>query len=393
MKILRIVSSGFEEGGVENGIVLMQPVLEKMGHEVRTIASDRRMDLPRFDSYTFKSIKTSGFSKYIYNAFNPHSFFLLKKVLKEYRPDIVQLHTMGQVSPSVLFALKHTPTVLTIHGPEAFTKGLLLWYLPTTDFKDHSHDAKQLTFAGSMRLFYHRFISGTLYRMGMKHVDVTIVFSRYMQRLMQKEHIITRYVPNGTVLLEQRPITNTKTISFVGRLEKFKGVDYLLRALPAIVKKFPEVHLVIAGDGSYRTELEALARELNIMDNVSFRGHLSKEKIREMYRDATLLIMPSIWPEAFGKVGIEAMSVGRPVIAADVGGISDWLIDGEVGYLVPPKDPAAITEKVITLFSDEALLKTMSEKARRQSEKFSIESHTEKILEVYNEVIKKYKTS
>ena len=77
MKILRIVSSGFEEGGVENGIVTTNPLLKSLGCEVRVMASDRRMEMPRFDDYNFKAISSFNIGKYLFHIFHPYSFFLL----------------------------------------------------------------------------------------------------------------------------------------------------------------------------------------------------------------------------------------------------------------------------------------------------------------------------
>lgn len=390
MKILRIVSSGFEEGGVENGIVLMQPILMKKGHEVRIMASNRRMDLPHYDDYRFKAINPNSIMKYVYHAFNPYSLFLLRKVLKEYQPDIVQLHTMGQPSSSVLFLLRHTPTVLTIHGPEAFTPSLLLWYLPTTDFKDHSHNRDQLTIAGKFHYFYHTYLTTPLYRLGLRNVDAIVVFSHYMQQLMQKDGMTTRYIPNATTLLDQKPLPNNEVLAYAGRLEKFKGIDHLLRAMPDILKQRPNARLLIAGDGNYRKDLEKLMDELQLNKSVEFLGHLSRAEVKALYEKSVMLILPSIWPEAFGKVGIEAMSVGRPVVASDVGGVSDWLIDGKTGYLVPPGRPEALSEAILRLLTNRAKLEEMAVNARKRSEDFTLERHTEMILELYREIIQTY---
>lgn len=391
MKILRIISSGFEEGGVENGIMLMQPILKLQGHEVRIMASDRRMDMPRYDNYTFRAISNFKIGKYFLHLFNPYSFFLLKKILKEYKPDIVQLHTMSEVSPSVLFALKRIPTVLTIHGPEEFTPSLLRWYLPASDFKDLSHELKKLTIYGKLHYFYIRYLVFPIYRLGMHNVDAVVTFSQFMHRLIESDGISNQCIPNGTVLLEQKSLPTDKAIAYVGRLEKFKGVDILLSAMTEILKNIPNARLIIVGDGSYRDELVKIAHSLNIGNQVEFRGHIARSEVKKVYEESAIILMPSIWPEAFGKVGIEAMSVGRPVIASDVGGINEWLIDGVTGYLVPPRDANAIAEKVKIILSNQELLQKMSKNAHDHATNFSIERHVERTIKLYEEVIKNNK--
>lgn len=99
--------------------------------------------------------------------------------------------------------------------------------------------------------------------------------------------------------------------------------------------------------------------------------------------------MPSIWPESFGKVGPEAMSVGRPIIGSKVGGIPDWLIDENTGYLVEPKNSQQITEKVLKLFSNKNLREEMGKNARKKAEEFSIEKQIDAIENIYNKLLNK----
>ena len=107
---------------------------------------------------------------------------------------------------------------------------------------------------------------------------------------------------------------------------------------------------------------------------------------------STIIIVPSIYGEPFGLVGVEAFSVGRPVIASRVGGIPEWLDDGKTGFLVDPGNPEQISEKVIKLFSDKKLLEEMGKNAHKKAEQFSIDKHTKKIEKIYLDVIKKFKT-
>lgn len=126
MKILIINSAGYLAGGAENQIAKIPTYLEKRGHVVKILASNLGPDKKHFDDYYFKTIESDNPLKMIYYLFNPYSFFALKKILKEYEPDIVHLHTMGVVTPSVLFLLKKYPAIMTLHGPEYFLEHLLI---------------------------------------------------------------------------------------------------------------------------------------------------------------------------------------------------------------------------------------------------------------------------
>lgn len=391
MKILRIVSSGFEEGGVENGVILMQPIFERRGHTVRTLSSNLRPDLPHFNNYTYRI--PTGVGKILY-SFNPYAYWELRRVLKEFNPDIVHVHTIGHGSPSIFFALNKYPTVLTVHGPEPFTKSLILWCFPENNFKHGKREVSDLTFAGKLRYFYHRYINDPLFALGFRNVDIVVTLSHYMHDLMEKDALKNEYVPNATTLLTYHPLESgniSNTLCYAGRLESYKGVNFLIEALPMIAKEFPDTHLYIAGDGKGLASLVDFTKTLGVKENVTFLGHLKRDELETFYTRSSILVLPSVYPEAFGKVGIEAMSVGRPVIATNVGGVSDWLIDGEVGYLVPPNDSRAIADVIIKLFSDKNKHISMSEKARKQSLNFDLEKHVDRMVEIYESLIKKNK--
>jgi glycosyltransferase involved in cell wall biosynthesis len=391
MKILRITDLGFETGGIESGIVLVQPILERKGHEVRTMASDVRPDLPHFNRYGFKSLR--GLEKVCY-AFNPHAYAALSKVLKEFEPDVVHLHTMSEASPSILFLLGRYPTVLTVHGPEPFIKNTLLWCFPESDFRHGRREAGDLTFAGMLRYLYHRLVYDPVFALGFRNVDAVLTLSRYMHRLIEDEGIRNDYVTNGAALFDEKPLAKGRirnALLYVGRLEAYKGVDDLLDALPEVLARLPDTMLTIAGDGGYRAHLEASVKDKGLKDAVAFTGHVDRARLERLYQEAAILVMPSAYPEAFGKVGIEAMSVGRPVIATDVGGIAEWLIDGETGLLVPPKDPRALGAAIVALLSDHGRLRHMGERGRKKAEEFSLEAHAERMEKVYTDVASRKK--
>ena len=392
MKILRITALGYETGGVESGIVLMQPILETRGHTVKTLASGERPDLPHFNEFSYKPFST--FEKIFYN-FNPYSYRALKRALREFQPDIVHIHTMGEASPSILFALKGYPAVLTVHGPEIFSKSLRLWCFPLSSFKHGIREVHDLTLIGKMRYLYHRYLYDPLFARGMRNVGAVITLSDYMHRLMAEEGLENIYIQNATVLFEHHSLTRDAvdgTLVYVGRLETTKGVDYLLRAMPTVIERFPYARLFIAGDGGADAELKALARSLGLTHQVTFLGHLDRAKLEELYRRSTLVVMPSAYPEAFGKVGIEAMSVGRPVIATDVGGVRDWLVHGETGILVPQMDAAALSDALTSILADPDRIVQMGQNARARSGAFDLTAHVERTEQVYKDVINAHKT-
>ncbi len=394
MKILRVTSLGYESGGAENGIVLLQSYLEKEGHVVKTFSSNAGENEKHFNDFGFKALSEQPFFlRIFYRVFYPHSFFALRKVLKEFKPDIVQVHTMYELSPSVLFLLKKHPTVLTVHGSEDFVKSYLIWSFPTSFFKSDEISEDNLNFIGKLHYWYHVHISAFVYKFALKNVDTFVVFSKYMQNVLKKDGIESVYIPNATKLFESKPISNDEfEILYVGRLESIKGVQFLIKAFTELKKDYSEITLSIVGTGSYIKILKDLVKKLFLEEDVIFYGHLNRDDLEKRYVKSSVVVIPSVWDEPFGKVGIEAMSVGRPVVASDVGGVSEWLIDRKTGYLVQPKNSNDIGKKIANLIENKELLKKMSVDSVMQAKNFSIEKHAEQILEVYKKTINNFES-
>ena len=156
-----------------------------------------------------------------------------------------------------------------------------------------------------------------------------------------------------------------------------KGVDFLLTALGEL--KLPW-RCVIAGEGPARAWLEEKARDEGLAERVHFTGWLDAPVLEELYTRAELVAVPSIWDEPFGLVGLEAMAHSLPVVAFDVGGISEWLEGGETGLLVPRRDAHAFARAIDSLLSDPERAARMGAKGqRRLRERFSQAAHLDRL--------------
>jgi glycosyltransferase involved in cell wall biosynthesis len=187
----------------------------------------------------------------------------------------------------------------------------------------------------------------------------------------------------GEAVLSEAP-----TAVFAGRLVKEKGADVLLRAFARASGRAPGSRLIIAGDGPERKNLEALAAKLNLTSSVSFRGYLKPREMNDALSGAWVHVVPSLWDEPFGIVAIEAMARGTTVVASGSGGLGEIVEDGVDGFLVPPGDVDALSEKLTTLFRDKGLVSSMAAAARRAvSEKYSEEIFLRQLFGIYDSVI------
>jgi glycosyltransferase involved in cell wall biosynthesis len=174
----------------------------------------------------------------------------------------------------------------------------------------------------------------------------------------------------------------------MGRLVTTKGMDYLIRAFSRISAS---ARLAILGDGPALGNLKRLTQALQLSDRVSFPGWVPHDQLHDFYQKSTVVVVPSVTPESFGMVGIEAMAYGKPVVAFDAGGISEWLRDGETGFLVRLRDEDALTEKMGLLLTNTHLAMEMGSKGRKAVEKrFTPKKHVDELLSLFQREILRF---
>ena len=171
--------------------------------------------------------------------------------------------------------------------------------------------------------------------------------------------------------VRQRFGVNGKFVLFAGRLSEKKGVRYLLDAMPAVINRFPDAKLVIAGSGEEEERLRAQCHSLGLGGNVIFAGAVPNSELAGFYADADVFVGPSVTArggdtEGFGLTFVEAGMSGCILIGSDVGGIRDIIRPGETGFLVPEKDPAALAETLITVFEQEESWPEMRMRTRQE---------------------------
>jgi glycosyltransferase involved in cell wall biosynthesis len=149
------------------------------------------------------------------------------------------------------------------------------------------------------------------------------------------------------------------------------------------LKQRKDIVFVIGGEGSLRQYYEQLAIKLGVGKNVIFTGKISPNDVPLYYAISNIVVVPSL-QEAFGLVVAEAMACGKPVIGTRVGGIPDQIIDGYNGFLVEPRNPMQIAEKILWLIEHPDEAKQMGMNGRKiVEEKFNIEKRIEKIISLY----------
>jgi phosphatidylinositol alpha-1,6-mannosyltransferase len=213
--------------------------------------------------------------------------------------------------------------------------------------------------------------------------DAVIAISAYTAGLIAATGVtpasLSLIPPGVDIPVEWAPEREDRpTFLTIARMEeRYKGHDVLVRALALVRAKVPDVQWVVLGDGSLRGGIEQLARTYGVEDSITFLGSLPDEQRDGWLRRAHLLAMPSRLPargfagEGFGIVYLEAGAYGKPVVAGQVGGATDAVIDEETGLLVDPLDPLAVAEAITRLLLDPALAGRLGSAGRLRAESFA----------------------
>ncbi len=167
-------------------------------------------------------------------------------------------------------------------------------------------------------------------------------------------------------------ISETPTVVFLGRLRKYKGVQFLLRAMPIVRAKVPGARLVVVGDGPYRGPLERLAAGLGLEGAVTFAGHVPREEKVRLLRSAHVAASPSP-KEGWGLTVVEANACGTPVVASRSPGLRDSVRDGETGFLVRHGDHVELAGRLVEILEDSELRDRMSAAAVAWAARFTWE--------------------
>jgi len=178
-----------------------------------------------------------------------------------------------------------------------------------------------------------------------------------------------------------------KLILCVGRLVPQKGIEYFIGAIPSIASRYPEAKFIIVGEGWSRDFLEAEARASGHGKKIRFTGFVPDKEVIDLMTSADVLVVPSVY-EPFGIVALEGMATGVPVVASQVGGLSEVIEHDRTGIFVYPRSSKSITWGVDRILSDPSHAKWLTENAKDELQKaYSWEAVAMKTVEVYRKLV------
>lgn len=221
--------------------------------------------------------------------------------------------------------------------------------------------------------------------------DCIVVKSRFMREFIKNgiEKPDIRVIPNGINLDEWKPkekieLKGEFNIAFWGILHPLKGVDSLIKAFSMCDNV--NVHLYIAGDGPFKKNYIELVNSLGLQDKVTFTGYLNHQSVSILAHSVDFCVFPSLY-EAFGNMILEAMACGKPVITLKDGGPQDIITHGKDGFLINPRNPKEISEKINMLLRNTELIRNMGCEASKTVQKFQIKNIGEQYKKLYADLL------
>lgn len=388
MRILLVHDVDKEVGGAETVLLQTKLGLESVGNSVKILAGHYNGASNSFADYSFQPHDTSPLGKLIFHTYNPYAVKALKAAITDFKPDVIHYHSVSKLSVGAIHVNKEIPKLMTFHDYGLFWPQLRE-ILPKKSYCGLGDGACCIKHVGPFRFCFERFRT-YLFHINRRNISYYIAPSTFMGEVALKlGYSPVQVIPNPLVqqhILGEIQKSINHRLLFVGRLEAEKGTAELLHAFSLVSKQFPDSKLIIAGDGSEKNALLRLSALLELTEKVTFIGQVNRKRLFKEYAMAQLVIIPSLWPEPFGLVGIEALSTGTPVIASGRGGM-DWLNDGVNGLMIDPDDQTSFGTTIIKLFSDDARYIKLAKGTKTTSSIYSLESYTSSLTQRFDAVL------
>lgn len=362
-------------GGLEKCVYEISQQLANRGHQVliyttRTLGTKKHEMAPKGVVIYRLPI--------LFTLFDVVPVSLFYELLKE-NTEIIHVHIpppTGMFSSMLLGKIRKKPVVLTYHN-DTVGNGF---------------------FENIVAKIYNIF----LYKFLFKHVSIIIVPSKaYKSKLIVAgidcnkikviQHGISMMHTNSAsseielIRNKHGLLRQEKIVLFVGALEMRKGAEYLIKAVPKVIRTIKNVRFIIVGEGSQRSKLAMLAKQLGVSSYVIFTGQIHDNEKHVLYDVANVFVLPSLY-ETFGLVLLEAMNHHKPIVSTRIAGTSQLLRENHNCVLVEPRDSGQLAEAIVMLLTNHLFTIKLVENAKRIVSKYSWENTVSRLIEVYNDV-------
>ncbi len=375
-KILLMHSTLAEIGGAETNFWAEVRGMRARGHEVEVFGFTNPTEPDPVEDPASHVCQepTSQLGRWLAKfTFNVPAYRAIRRVLREFRPDVVHLHMNVKYPVAVLMALRDQHVVQSLHSGGMFCPSG--WLIRADDMEVCEGGAGlkcvQHGCISAARLPIHMAMEPVWRGLARRIVGVYTPPSKHLAEMLKSFGFsrVSRLPYFSPVEMgEPRPPSSNHQVLFVGVVIESKGVASLIEAMPKVCEQVPDAKLVVVGDGDRLEACQELARSLGVESSVDFKGRLPNHELAALYSQAQVCAIPSIWLENSPLVAYEAMAAGRPIVGSDRGGIPDLIRTGNCGIVHAAKDSQQIADGIIKLFLDPSLAQELGANGRRYTE-------------------------
>lgn len=408
MKILQINKFYYLRGGSERYVLDFSKILKDKGHKVIPFSMhDSRNERTEYEEYFIDKVRLNKFSiKNIFKIFyNYDAINKLKKLIAEERPDIAHLHNIDyQFSASIIGVLKkyNIPVVQTLHDYKIICPNKKLFSRNEVCAKCQggkyyncflrkcAKDSYLKSLLATLEAYWH----GSILKNYQK-VDLFIAPSKFLKEVMvkfripkEKIEVVYNFVSSAMQNTEKNNQEGENNyLLYYGRLAREKGIDILIDA----IKELNGEKLKIVGSGPEYENLKYKIRSLKLENKIKMLGPKYGGELKNLIVNAKAVILPSVWQENMPLSLLEAMALGKIVIASKIGGLPEIINNSENGLLFEPGNVQDLIEKIKMLQKID--VNQIGESAKNRIKSFNGEAHYQKIIEIYTKIKQKQENS
>ena len=399
MRILLVNKFHYLRGGSEKYYFELAQLLKSKGHTVGFFSMKHEENITTGDAEYFVEeidLNTGSKLKALDVIYSQENKRLMAKALEEFKPDIVHINNFQrQLSASIIDAIKekNIPIVMTAHDLNPICPASIMLYngevCDDCITKGYSQCIKKKCVKGST-------LKSTLGVMEKKYYDIHKVF-RKIDCIISPSEFIKNQLVNGKLKYndivtlhnfvnesERNEYVLGDYAFYLGRLSKEKGILNLIEAIGYI----PNAKLLIAGDGPEREKIEAYISEHKLDGRITLLGYQNQDSIHKYITNSRFVVIPSICNENCPYSVLEAMEIGKPIVASRIGGIPELIADGENGYLYKADDINELKEKLILMLDNDDKVNRFAQKSRELYESYySPDSYYNELIKIYNKVM------
>lgn len=400
MRILLVNKFHYYRGGSEKYYFELAKLLKENGHTVGFFSMNSDENICTGDKEYFVDeidLNTGSKLKAFDVIYSPANKKQMTKALEDFKPDVVHINNFQrQLSASIIDAIKekNIPIVMTAHDLNPICPCNILLYqgqicekclesgymncIKNSCIKDSK--AKSLIGVLEHKFYQHKKI--------WNKIDVIISPSEFNKNKLEtygaksKQNIS---LPNFVYDIDTSKNEIGDYAFYLGRLSAEKGILNIIKS----IGECENAKLIIAGDGPYKDEIVNYISQNKLENKVSLVGYLNQEQAQEYLTKCRCLIFPSICYENCPYSILEAMAAGKPIVASDIGGISELVKDDVNGYLYKFANTDELTEKMKKIFESDEIVKRLSNNSKElYKQKYSAQRYYENLMNIYNSVIK-----